>query len=425
MKKEIIECKELNEINYIYTHESGLKVIISPKKGFTKTCMMFGTNFGSVVNKYIDDNESIKELPDGIAHFLEHKLFESEEGDAFTKYAQTGGNANAYTSFNHTVYYFSCTDKFYENADILLELMQTPYFTKVNVEKEQGIIGQEINMYLDNPGWRVFFNMLTAMYHTCPVRIDIAGTVETISHITPNLLYDTYNKFYNAGTFCISVCGDIDPDETYNYISKKLDRIKPASASKAITEAEKESVYKKEIYQSLDVNIPLFNIGFKDNQTGLSGDNMIKKIVTGKIALDILFGKSSTFYNRLYNTGLINDSFETEYVCEKEFSHSIISGESHNPEKVKEEIIKEINSVIDNIDEKDFNRQKIMNKSSHIRSFNSPESVASANMEGIFNNFNNYNFDKIIDELTIEDINNHIKTMTEDLCVLSVILPKE
>ena len=425
MERQIIECKELNEVNYIYTLDSGLKIIISPKKGFAKKCMMFGTNFGSVVNKYTDDNGIIKKLPDGIAHFLEHKLFESEEGDAFSKYAQTGGNANAYTSFNHTVYYFTCTDKFYENADILLELMQTPYFTKENVHKEQGIIGQEINMYLDHPGWRVFFNMLQAMYHKNPVRIDIAGTCETISHITPELLYDTYNKFYNAGTFCISICGDVDPDETYEYIIKKLNRIKPASNSSAITEDEPETVYQKEISQKLDVNIPLFNIGFKDNDIGLSGDAMIKKIITGKIALDVLFGKSSSFYNRLYDLGLITDSFETEYVCEKEFSHSIISGESTSPEKVKEEIIKEISKTIDHIDEKDFIRQKIMNKSSHIRSFNSPDNVASANLESVFNNFNNYNFDKIIDEITLEDINNHIKTMTEDLCVYSVVLPKE
>ncbi len=425
MNKQIIECKELNETNYIYTLDSGLRIIISPKKGFTKTCMMFGTNFGSVINKYTDSEGNIHLLPDGIAHFLEHKLFESEEGDAFTKYAQTGGNANAYTSFNHTVYYFTCTDKFYENADILLELMQTPYFTKENVDKEQGIIGQEINMYLDNPGWRVFFNMLQAMYHTCPVRIDIAGTVETISYITPELLYDCYNKFYNAGTLCISICGDIDPDKTYEYIASKLDRIKPAANTSLITDTEDKSVYKKEIYQNLDVNIPLFNIGFKDNQTGLSGDEMIKKIVIGKISLDLLFGKSSKFYNDLYNSGIINDSFDTEYVCENEFSHSIISGESTTPEKVKEEIIKEIRKNINNISETDLNRQKILNKSSHIRSFNNPESVASANLEGIFNNFNNYKFDKIIDEITVEDINNHIKTMTEDLCVLSVILPKE
>ena len=425
MEKQIIECKELNEKNYIYTLDNGLKIIISPKKGFTKKCMMFGTNFGSVINKYSDDNGNIHYLPDGIAHFLEHKLFESEEGDAFSKYAQTGGNANAYTSFNHTVYYFSCTDKFYENADILLELMQTPYFTKENVNKEQGIIGQEINMYLDHPGWRVFFNMLQAMYHNCPVRIDIAGTVETISHITPELLYDAYNKFYNAGTLCISICGDVDPDETYEYISKKLDKIMPASKSTVITEEEPKTIYQKEIYQKLDVNIPLFNIGFKDNNIGLSGDDMIKKIVIGKIALDILFGKSSSFYNRLYDQGLITDSFDTEYVCENEFSHSIISGESTSPEKVKEEILKEISNTIDNINFKDFTRQKILNKSSHIRSFNSPENVASANLESIFNKFNNYNFDKIIDQVTLNDINNHIKTMTEDLCVHSVILPKE
>ena len=421
----INESSELNEKNYIFTHGSGLKIIISPKKGFSKTCMMFGTSFGSIVNRYVDENNNEKILPDGIAHFLEHKLFESEEGDAFTKYAQTGGNANAYTSFNHTVYYFSCTDKFYDNADILLELMQTPYFTKENVEKEQGIIGQEINMYLDNPGWRVFFNMLQAMYSKSPVRIDIAGTVESISHITPELLYDCYNKFYNAQTMCISICGDIDPHETYNYIKNKLDRIKPPVIAKPIFENEPSSVYKSFISQELDVNIPIFNLGFKDNETGLRGKEMIKKILIGRITLDLLFGKSSSFYNKHYNSGLINDSFELEYVCDNEFSHSIISGEADNPEKVKVAVLSEISNMINNINIDDFNRQKIIAKSSHIRSFNSPENVASANLEAMFNNFDNFDFNSILETITINDINEHLKTLTEELSVLSVVYPKE
>ncbi len=425
MNCKIIENAELHEKNYIYTHESGLKIIISPKPGFTKTCMMFGTSFGSVVNKFTDENGNEISLPDGIAHFLEHKLFESEDGDAFTKYAQTGGNANAYTSFNHTVYYFSCTDKFYENADILLELMQTPYFTKENVEKEQGIIGQEINMYLDNPGWRVFFNMLQAMYSKCPVRIDIAGTVESISHITPELLYDCYNKFYNANTMCISICGDINPDETYNYIKNKLDRIKPPVYVKPTFENEPEKVFQSYISQNLDVNIPIFNLGFKDADIGLSGSDMIKKILIGRITLDLLFGKSSNFYNKHYNSGLINDSFELEYVCEKEFSHSIISGEANNPEDVKKAVLEEIKNAIDNINSDDFNRQKIIAKSSHIRSFNSPENVASANLEAMFNDFDNFEFNNILDSITIEDINNQLKTMKEEFTVLSVVLPKE
>ena len=421
----IKENKELNEKNYIYTHESGLKIIISPKKGFSKICMMFGTSFGSIVNKYTNENNAEISVPDGIAHFLEHKLFESEEGDAFTKYAQTGGNANAYTSFNHTVYYFSCTDKFYENADILLELMQTPYFTKENVKKEQGIIGQEINMYLDNPGWRVFFNMLQAMYSKSPVRIDIAGTVESISHITPELLYDCYNKFYNANTMCISICGDLNPDETYDYIKNKLDRIKPPACATPVYDSEPKEVYKSFISQELDVNIPIFNLGFKDNDTGLYGKDMIKKILIGRITLDLLFGKSSAFYNTHYNSGLINDSFELEYVCENEFSHSIISGEANNPEAVKTAILEEINKMTDNINIEDFNRQKIIAKSSHIRSFNSPENVASANLEAMFNNFDNFDFNSVLESITITDINEHLKTLTEELSVLSVILPKE
>ena len=173
------------------------------------------------------------------------------------------------------------------------------------------------------------------------------------------------------------------------------------------------------------VNIPIFNLGFKDNDTGLCGKDMIKKILIGRITLDLLFGKSSAFYNTHYNSGLINDSFELEYVCENEFSHSIISGEANNPEAVKTAILEEINKMTDNINIEDFNRQKIIAKSSHIRSFNSPENVASANLEAMFNNFDNFDFNSVLESITITDINEHLKTLTEELSVLSVILPKE
>lgn len=423
MKPIIIENNELNEKNYIFTHPSGLKIVVSPKKGFSKSCMMFGTSFGSVINQY-KENGCIYKLPDGIAHFLEHKLFESEDGDAFTKYAATGGNANAYTSFTNTVYYFSCTDKLKENITILLDLLQTPYFTDENVNKEQGIIGQEINMYLDQPSWRVYFNMLQAMYNTCPVNIDIAGSIESISKITPKLLYECYENFYNTDRLCISICGDFDAEEIYNFIADKLTNVKPKKDIKVIESEEASTVKQNYITQNLDVNIPIYNIGFKDNNLPLDGKELIKKVLTGKITLDILFGRSSDFYTKSYADGLINDTFETEYCCEKKFAHSIISGESEMPENVKIAVLDVLSKSEDIITADMLSIQKILVKSDFIKSFNNIESITRANLEGLFNGYNNLSTLDILEEINLTDIINYAKTMNESTLVLSVINPK-
>ncbi len=426
MKPIITENKLLKEKNYIYTHDSGLKIIISPKRAFSKTTVMFGTNFGSVYNCYKDNStgEDVN-LPDGVAHFLEHKLFESEDGDAFTKYAKTGASANAYTSFNNTVYYFTCTDKIKENIKILTDLMQTPYFTKENVHKEQGIIGQEINMYLDNPDWRVYFNMLTAMYKVNNVKIDIAGSVESIAKITPELLYECYSKFYAGKNMAISVCGDVEPDETAEYISTLLTNINPTSDISIYEKTEPEEVDKPHISQTLDVSIPIFNIGYKCNKTGLSGKEYAHLCCVGKVALDIMFGKSSAFYNDMYNKGFINDSFSTEFSCEKQFVNSILSGESNNVEELSDLIQKNIDFFAANgIEDNEFNRQMKMLKSSYIKLFNNPESIARFAMECYFNEHNILDHIDVMNNVTKKDVESFIKTMTINKKVVSVILPK-
>ena len=190
MKLNRLDSSTLKETILHGVHESGLRVYIIPKKGFCKYYAIYGTEYGSLDNvlNVPGTDESIK-LPDGIAHFLEHKLFEEEDGgNAFDRFALTGASSNAFTSFDMTAYLYSCTDNFYENLDILLDFVNHPYFTNENVSKEQGIIGQEIKMYDDDPEWCLFFNMLQAMFHNNPVKTDIAGTVESISHITPDLL---------------------------------------------------------------------------------------------------------------------------------------------------------------------------------------------------------------------------------------------
>ena len=205
-------------------HESGLRVYVFPKKGFSKYYAIYGTEYGSLNRTFKPQNEdNMITVPDGIAHYLEHKMFEDENGvDAFERFAETGASANAYTSFDLTAYLFSCTDRFYENLDILLDFVNHPHFTKENVAKEQGIIGQEIKMYDDDPEWRAFFNTLPALFKNNPVKIDIAGTVESISHITPEILYQCYNTFYNPANMRLILVGDVDIDEAMKYVDKHL-----------------------------------------------------------------------------------------------------------------------------------------------------------------------------------------------------------
>lgn len=422
MKYEIINSEFLNEKEYIFSLENGLKIVVVPKKGFSRTCAMFAVNFGSTVNTFKTKGEKeFLKIPDGVAHFLEHKLFESEEGDAFSMYAKTGASANAYTSFNVTNYYFSCTDKLKENLKILINLMQTPYFTKENVEKEQGIIGQEINMYLDNPGWRVYFNMLEAMYVENPVRVDIAGSVESISEITPELLYDCYNKFYNPENMVLSICGDVDPVEIAEYAASLITGLGKDKDTEVFKVKEPKEVNNNKTTQALSVSMPLFNIGFKDTPPS-SGKDLIKKEIIGRMALDIVFGKSSEFFDKSYNDGLINDSYDIDYECEANFCHSMIAGESENPDLVLEKVLRcaeetRKTGISDDVIKCQIN----IEKSIFIKGFNSVDTTARNIMEAYFGNYNMFDYIEIAESITKEDVLNQLETYTKENAVLSVI----
>lgn len=205
-----------------YVHKSGVTVYMLPMEGVSTAVAQFTAKFGSQDNEFSVNGGNMVKIPDGTAHYLEHKLFESEEKDAFALFAETGASCNAGTSFDYTQYYFACADKFSKNLEILLNFVQEPYFTPENVEKERGIIGQEITMYRDNPSWRVFTNLLEGIYHVNPVRLDIAGTVESISKITPDTLYDCYNAFYNPANMYLCVAGNFNPDEVAQICDKRL-----------------------------------------------------------------------------------------------------------------------------------------------------------------------------------------------------------
>lgn len=223
----IHESSELKEKLYEIDHKSGLKIFVMPKENYKSTYAVIGTKYGSIDTCFKrSDKADFTRVPEGIAHFLEHKLFESEELDAFTRYAETGASANAYTSFDKTCYLFQCSDRFEDSLRILLDFVTHPYFTKETVEKEQGIIGQEITMYYDVPGWMGTFNLLRCLYKNHPVRIDIAGTVESISQITDKLLYDCYNTFYNLNNMALAVVGNVDPERVVKICDEMLENQK-------------------------------------------------------------------------------------------------------------------------------------------------------------------------------------------------------
>ena len=333
---EKIENERLGSCYYKVKHSSGLTMLLAPMEGFTTSYAMFGTAYGSV-DTFIktDEKGEFKKLPEGIAHYLEHKLFESEECSAFDRYAKTGANANAFTSFDRTSYLFTCSQNFKESLEILLDFVTHPYFTAETVAKEQGIIGQEIRMYDDSPDWRVLFNLLGAIYHKNPVKIDIAGTKESIAQITADLLYDCYNTFYNLHNMVLAVAGNFEIDDVLKVADSVLKPAEPFFLERGNC-GEPEEVVTNFVEQHLPVSVPMFTVGFK-GKTGTEAENY-KGSVLDEIFLEALFDDYTDLYRGLYDEGAINATFGSEVFCGRNYITLLVSGESREPEKVYEKV---------------------------------------------------------------------------------------
>ncbi|NLB80229.1 MAG: insulinase family protein [Clostridiaceae bacterium] len=423
MEFEKIHSETLNETLYRTTHKSGLKIYVLPKKGHNKSYASFSAQIGSVDNKFIAPGDKMAtQIPDGVAHFLEHKLFEQQDGgNAFDKYSKTGASANAYTSFNLTAYIFSTTNAFYDNLEILLDFVDKPYFTAENVAKEQGIIAQEIRMYDDDPSWRVFFNLLRGMYVKHPVRNDIAGTVESISEITADVLYKCYNTFYNPSNMMLFICGDVIP-EKIEYYADKYVTAKPAGVIERLYPDEPAKINKDYIEQKLSVASPIFLLGFKDAENNLNGADMHKKQIITEVLLEMLLGKGSMIYNELYEQGLINDRFEAEFSCEMHYAHSIVGGESVNPDKAREIILSGIKKAT--LREDEFERCKKVLIGDFLRLFNSVEGLSNAFVSSLFKNVDIFEFPSICEAITLTEAQDRLKNhFNEKNSVMSVIRP--
>ena len=405
---------------YVTRHPSGLTIYVYPKKGYKSTYAIIGTNYGSVNTRFKVDGGDEITVPDGIAHYLEHKLFESEDGDAFARYAKTGANANAYTSFEKTCYLFSCTERFEESLEILLDFVQSPYFTPQTVAKEQGIIGQEIKMYDDSPGWRVMFNTLVGMYQKHPVRIDIAGTVESIAEITAEKLYDCYNSFYNLHNMVLCVAGNATVEQVLKIADKMLKPCKE-QVVESIFEDEPYEVGESYVEQTFPVTIPMFHLGFKE-AVGSEPISSAKAAYTD-ILLYALAAQSSPLYNELLDERLINDSFDFERMEGPNYAAILFGGESRDPKRAADIIKRSISKAkSEGIPAEEFERAKRAVYGNIISDFNSNENIANVIVDMHFEGRNLFDYLNAAANATLADITERLGEILDvDNCTLSVV----
>lgn len=421
--KRSITCKEAGESCLVATHSSGLKVYISAKESFAANYAVFGTQYGSVDTEFGLGDQPMIKTPEGIAHFLEHKLFEGEDGDAFEKYAKTGASANAYTSFDRTCYLFGCSDRFYENLDILLSFVTSPYFTPQTVQKEQGIIGQEIKMYEDVPDWRVLFNLFKVMYHNHPVKVEIAGTVASIAKITDKTLYDCYRTFYNPSNMYICLAGNFDTGKVLEIIDKKFPQAHDDSRIVRSDFSEPESIVKNYTELEMAVSMPLFVIGIKDKPAGSTA--ITAKKAVAELFLEILAGKISPLYNKLLEEGLINNRFGTEHFYGHSYSALLFEGESKNPAAVRDAILKGIADIVQNgVEQSLFCDAQKKLYGCTVRAYNDPEEAVGEFIDCSIDGVEPYSDLLALKTITADDVTAFARSLNLENAALSVILPK-
>ena len=417
----IHESNELRERLYEIDHSSGLKIFVMPKANYKSTYAVFGTKYGSIDTCFKrSDQKEYTRVPEGIAHFLEHKLFESEELDAFTRYAETGASANAFTSFDKTCYLFQCSDRFADSLKILLDFVTHPYFTKETVEKEQGIIGQEITMYYDVPGWMSTFNLLRCLYKNHPVRIDIAGTVESISQITDKLLYDCYHTFYNLNNMALAVVGNVTPEEVIKVCDEMLKKSEDVTIERVFDEEPRDIVKSYEEYH-IAVSMPVFSFGYKE--ACKTPQRTVQETVEMEILLEILAGETSNLYSSLFEKGLINSTFSKEYFTGNGYEAVIFEGESTDAKAVAQAIKEEVARLRkEGISDQAFESARRSLYGREIMSYNVTDDVANAVIGCYFAGYSIFDPLEVYKNVKKEDVEKLLsEKLDEKYSALSVV----
>lgn len=426
---EKIVFEQLKETLYHEKLANGLEVYLLPKEGFNKTYATFTTKYGSIDHRFVPLGQNNElHVPDGIAHFLEHKLFEKEDGDVFQQFSKQGASANAFTSFTRTAYLFSSTSNVKENLETLIDFVQSPYFSDQTVEKEKGIIGQEITMYDDNPDWRVYFGLIENMYKNHPVKIDIAGTIESIAKITKELLYTCYETFYHPSNMLLFVVGPIDVEAIMNQIRENQNKkeFKEAKEIKRFFEDEPIEVASAKQVLKMPVQTSKCLVGFKTKNPNRSGKELLERELAINVLLDLLFGKSSENYEKLYNDGLIDDSFSYDYTEEYGFGFSMIGGDTEDPEQLSSRL-KDIMLTFDinNIADDYLLRIKKKKIGSFLRALNSSEYIANQFTRYQFNQMNLFDIVSVLESIQKTQLQEAAKDLFDEKCfTVCQVVPK-
>lgn len=425
---KVIKYPTLKETLYFEEMPNGLKVYLLPKVGFSKTYGLFSTRFGSVDTTFVPLHEQdMIKVPDGIAHFLEHKMFEMEDGDASEAFAKLGASTNAFTSSSRTAYLFSTTSHEKECIELLLDFVQDIYLTDENVEKEKGIINQEIGMYDDDPDWRCYFGSIQNLYQHHPVKIDIAGTVETVASIDKATLEKCYHTFYHPSQMMLFVVGHINPDEIMKLIQdnqqqkhfSKENPIQRAVVNEPLDVAQKEAVL------HMDVTMPKIIVSMKINTILTKPQERLKRELAMNLFLDIFFAKSSSLYDEWLNEELINDSFSAQFTQERDYCFLQIGGDTLYPEQLKEKILYFIKHIHEyDIRQEDFLRLKKKTMGIMISLFNSPESIANMFSRYYFEGIMIFDLIDCLNALTMDDLMSLRDLFDEHYATSFTILPQ-
>ena len=426
MKPTLFESALLRERYWSVTHQSGLRVFVFPKK-LTSAYAVLATAYGSLdVSFRTADRADFTTVPDGVAHYLEHKLFDNPDGtDAFARFSALGADANAYTDYTKTAYLFSTSSRFDESLAELLRFVTSPYFTPATVAKEQGIIAEEIRMYRDNPSDRCLQNLLEGLYQTHPVRRSICGSEQSIARITADLLYECYNTFYQPSNMILCVCGDVSPER----VLETVDRVLPApSAPRTVIRApicepdDVAAAYKEE---TMPVAKPLFYLATKDTVIPADAHERLRRDAAMTVLSEVLFSRSSPFFSRLFEEGLLTTSYSNGYSGTDSFAFHSVCGESDNPLAVRDRLLAYVDEIRSRgIPEADFLRARRGLIADQIRAYDSTEEICTNLLSFALESVDLFSYPGLLSSVTVPDCERLLnEVFRPDRTCLSVIRP--